>query len=153
MDFLLPATSHSPLSNSTIALAPLFSTFTMLSLSFVRLLSLVVSASPLAFAAPSGSTKAEVALSALQTWYNTTSGIYDTTGWWNSANALTTLGDLAAIDASVLPTANSVFPNSLVQARKSDLAPKLLFPYPTTRVRRHAYVKNSIIQKQEETRC
>ena len=28
-------------------------------------------------------------------WYNTTNGVWDTTGWWNSANIVTTLGDLA----------------------------------------------------------
>ena len=31
---------------------------------------------------------AAAAVGALQTWYNTTSGLWDGTGWWNSANAM-----------------------------------------------------------------
>lgn len=107
-------------SNGT-AVAPIISTSKMMSISFYRLASFVVSTSPfLVLTAPSGDTKAEVALNTLQTWYNTSSGIYDTTGWWNSANCLTALGDLAAIDITVVPTALEVFSNSLVQARKDN---------------------------------
>ncbi|EPE02312.1 glycoside hydrolase family 76 protein [Ophiostoma piceae UAMH 11346] len=31
----------------------------------------------------------------LQKWYNSGDGLWDTTGWWNSANVLTVLGDFA----------------------------------------------------------
>ena len=31
----------------------------------------------------------------LQKWYNSADGLWDSTGWWNSANALTVLGDFA----------------------------------------------------------
>ena len=65
--------------------------------------------------------QAEAALATLQTWYNTTSGIWDTTGWWNSANCLTVLGDLAAVDPRVEAQATEVFANTLVQAQKQYL--------------------------------
>lgn len=97
---------------------PVLSTLAMtVSNSFFRLLSLLGYAR-LAILAPSGHTKAEVAFNTLQTWYNTSSGIYDTTGWWNSANCLTAVGDLAAIDATVLPEALGTFLTTAVQARK-----------------------------------
>jgi predicted alpha-1,6-mannanase (GH76 family) len=64
---------------------------------------------------------AEAALTSLQKWYNSSTGIYDSTGWWNSANCITVLGDLAAADPSTKSTASSVFANSLVQAQKYNL--------------------------------
>jgi len=105
------------LGNST-EVGPILSTLAMtVSFFFFRLLSLLGYAR-LTISAPSGHTKAEVAFNTLQTWYNTSSGIYDTTGWWNSANCLTAVGDLAAIDATVLPEAIVLFLNTAVQARK-----------------------------------
>ena len=46
----------------------------------------------------------------LQTWYTQSTGLYQTTGWWNSANVLTMLADysLAAKSSSY----NAVFSNS-----------------------------------------
>jgi predicted alpha-1,6-mannanase (GH76 family) len=35
------------------------------------------------------------ALHGLAQWYNTSTGIWESTGWWNSANIMTTIGDLA----------------------------------------------------------
>lgn len=64
---------------------------------------------------------AEAALSTLQKWYNTNTGIWNTTGWWNSANCLTTIGDLAAVDGNVRSAAEKVFSNTLVQAQKYNL--------------------------------
>ncbi|KAG4422109.1 hypothetical protein IFR04_004736 [Cadophora malorum] len=64
---------------------------------------------------------AEAALSTLQKWYSTNTGIWNTTGWWNSANCLTTIGDLAAVDGNVRSAAEKVFSNTLVQAQKYNL--------------------------------
>ena len=64
---------------------------------------------------------AEATLSTLQKWYSTNTGIWNTTGWWNSANCLTTIGDLAAVDGNVRSAAEKVFSNTLVQAQKYNL--------------------------------
>jgi predicted alpha-1,6-mannanase (GH76 family) len=65
--------------------------------------------------------EAESALATLQHWYNRTTGIYDTTGWWNSANCITVLGNLAAVDNSTKLIATSVFANTLVAAQNYNL--------------------------------
>ena len=54
----------------------------------------------------------------LQTWYVRSTGLYQTTGWWNSANVLTMLADysLAAKSSSY----NTVISNSFQQAQKTN---------------------------------
>ena len=54
----------------------------------------------------------------LQTWYAQSTGLYQTTGWWNSANVLTMLADysLAAKSSSY----NAVLSNSFQQAQKTN---------------------------------
>ena len=44
---------------------------------------------------PTYTKNAVTAIGTLQTWYNQTDGLWDTTGWWNSANCLTVLADFA----------------------------------------------------------
>lgn len=65
--------------------------------------------------------KTEAAVDALQGWYNRTSGLWDTTGWWNSANALIMLADLVAVDPSMKNTAKVVFQNTFTQAQETNL--------------------------------
>lgn len=55
-------------------------------------------------------------MNALQSWYDEHSGLYRTTGWWNSANAITTLADYSRITGS--KEYDSVFPNTLSAAQK-----------------------------------
>lgn len=60
--------------------------------------------------------RAQVALTTLQSWYNATSGLWDTCGWWNGANCMTAIADLTAVDPSVSDTATYVFENTLRKA-------------------------------------
>ena len=56
--------------------------------------------------------RAKIAFNTLQEWYNETTGIWDTCGWWNAANCITTIADLAKLDSSVVDTATYVFNNT-----------------------------------------
>lgn len=62
--------------------------------------------------------KATLAVNALQSWYDEDSGLYRTTGWWNSANVITTLADYSRITGS--KEYDSVFPNTLSAAQKTS---------------------------------
>lgn len=44
--------------------------------------------------------RARLGIDALQAWYNQATGLYETTGWWNSANAITVLTDYARVSKS-----------------------------------------------------
>ncbi|RDW87453.1 hypothetical protein BP5796_03147 [Coleophoma crateriformis] len=87
------------------------------------LLSLQGAWSAQAFVEPSvrPSPHARAAFIALQTWYNKSSGIWDSTGWWNAANCLTTVGNLAAIDPLVKLITKEVFSNTFVQGQRYQL--------------------------------
>ncbi|EUC45618.1 glycoside hydrolase family 76 protein [Bipolaris oryzae ATCC 44560] len=63
--------------------------------------------------------RAKLALSALQTWYNETTGLWETTGWWNAANIITTFGDYAKAfpeDADLQALTRDIFSNALARA-------------------------------------
>ena len=46
---------------------------------------------------PSPREKAVVGIQTLQSWFEPKTGLYRTTGWWNSANAITTLADYTRV--------------------------------------------------------
>ena len=69
---------------------------------------------------------AEAAFQVLQQYYNTTSGIWDTCGWWNGANCMTAIADLAAADSSILGTVTSVFAHTYTQAPQVNPATQVL---------------------------
>ncbi|KAF2097523.1 Six-hairpin glycosidase [Rhizodiscina lignyota] len=114
-----------------------------------RHLALLLTASGLASAAPAayGNLSKHYALEAIQAtntlqklFYNGTSGLYfainstnNSTApvWWNSANCITTLADLTAIDGSVSNTTNPIFANSFENAPAYVLNQKKIDPQNT----------------------
>ena len=54
-------------------------------------------------------------VSALQAWYDPASGLYRTTGWWNSANAITVLVDYSRVSHTGKYT--PIFSNTLTAAQ------------------------------------
>lgn len=54
-------------------------------------------AANLAESSPSLQRRATLAIAALQSWYDPATGLYRTTGWWNSANAITVLADYSRV--------------------------------------------------------
>lgn len=89
---------------------------------------LAAASTPLLFStgvsAQDATSRAQTAMDVLQTWYNGTSGIWDTCGWWNGANCLTTLADLALADESVNETVMSVLGTTFKVATISNPIPE-----------------------------
>lgn len=57
------------------------------------------------------------AVQALQTWYDPSTGLYKTTGWWNSANAITVLVDYERESKST--QYDSVVANTFMAAQRT----------------------------------
>lgn len=60
--------------------------------------------------------RAQTAFDILQSYYNQESGIWNSCGWWNGANCMTVIADLAALDAAIYPAAVDVFNNTFTVA-------------------------------------
>ncbi|RMZ70725.1 glycosyl hydrolase [Pyrenophora seminiperda CCB06] len=96
----------------------------MLSNSLLRSSFLALTLSPNIFAQShlditDATQRATLALDALQAWYNPSTGLWETTGWWNSANIMTLIGDFANAhpDNSTLQAlARNVFATTLLKA-------------------------------------
>lgn len=69
--------------------------------------------------------RAELALSPLQIWYNAGTGLWNTCGWWNSANVMTMIANLAKYDSNtqVKDLATRIFANTIVQAPAKNPQP------------------------------
>ena len=63
--------------------------------------------------------RAASGIQTLQGRYNSSTGLYSTTGWWNSANATTVLVDYAQVSNST--QYNSVLANTFTAAQKTSL--------------------------------
>jgi predicted alpha-1,6-mannanase (GH76 family) len=66
-------------------------------------------------------THAVLASDALLGWYNQTSGLWQTTSWWNSANCITTLALLTELAPSVDYVTSRIWNNTFENAQKHNL--------------------------------
>jgi predicted alpha-1,6-mannanase (GH76 family) len=58
------------------------------------------------------------AVQTLQGWYAPSTGLYQTTGWWNSANAITVLVDYSRVSGST--QYNAILANTFATAQKTN---------------------------------
>ena len=63
---------------------------------------------------------ATMALAELQKLYNTTSGLWETTVWWNNANIVTMLAVYALVNGQARDSTMPIFQNTLTQAAQSQ---------------------------------
>jgi predicted alpha-1,6-mannanase (GH76 family) len=68
--------------------------------------------------ADSSNQRAALAIHALQSWYDQQTGLYQTTGWWNAANAITTLADFEK--AAHSHEFDPIFSNTFTAAQKTS---------------------------------
>jgi predicted alpha-1,6-mannanase (GH76 family) len=80
--------------------------------------SLLAQTTPTSPAADPYDQHAALAIQSLQAWYDLDNGLYKTTGWWNSANAITALADFASVAQS--RDYDFVFSNTLSLAQKTS---------------------------------
>ena len=92
---------------------------------------------------------AVAAINTLQQWYNESTGLWESTGWWNSANAVTALADFAAVEPSLNNVINHVLGNTFSKAQEANvkvlkiMGPKTVDSYTWLEDRNH-YSKPSI---------
>jgi len=69
-------------------------------------------------AASSAQEKAALGIKTLQSWFEAKTGLYRTTGWWNSANAITAVADYTRLTSD--DQFSGVFPVSFSAAQKTS---------------------------------
>ena len=74
--------------------------------------------SPPSLTAPESLQNLEDAIQTLQSLYDPSTGLYKTTGWWNSANAITVLIDYVRLSKST--QYNPVFTNTFTAAQRTN---------------------------------
>ena len=82
---------------------------------------LAIGAATLGFSAPIHERSvswAEGSINALQSFYNSTTGLWGN-DWWQSANSLTAIADLHAIDSSINQTAYQIYETTYNEAPKA----------------------------------
>lgn len=62
------------------------------------------------------------AFETLQTWYDNSTGLWNTAGWWNAANSLTVVAELAATDSGILADAETIFETTFTVAPTANPA-------------------------------
>jgi predicted alpha-1,6-mannanase (GH76 family) len=83
--------------------------------------------------------RTKLALETLQSWYNTSTGLWESTGWWNGANIMTMIGDFAKADTkdqTLQDLASHVFSTALLRApiKNPEAGIEKLCAYSTTLV-------------------
>ncbi|KAF2452940.1 glycoside hydrolase [Lineolata rhizophorae] len=61
------------------------------------------------------------AMGVLQRWYDYDTGLWNTTGWWNSANLVTMLADATIADSTFDNTTSEIFTNTFEKAQETNL--------------------------------
>jgi predicted alpha-1,6-mannanase (GH76 family) len=75
-------------------------------------------------ARPDLQSNAVAATNALLSWYNQTSGLWETTSWWNSANCVTVLALLTELTPSALRMTERIWSNTFQNAKKHNSSQK-----------------------------
>lgn len=88
------------------------------------------------------------AIKALQTFYDGEDGLWETTGWWNSGNCLTVLGDFLylAVDSADDLGLEDVFANTFIRAQQTtQTATKALVKGSSRRLFESRYIASPVV--------
>ena len=64
--------------------------------------------------------RATTAIKVLLQYYDENTGLFTTTGWWNSANIVTVLADFSSLSSSLNPSLLPLFVNTFQQSQSSS---------------------------------
>ncbi|KAG8167210.1 hypothetical protein KVR01_002899 [Diaporthe batatas] len=92
--------------------------------------------------------RAVTAIKTLQTFYNDSDGLWETTGWWNSGNCLTVLGDFLnlAVESTGDLGLEDVFANTFTRAQQTtQTATKTLVKGSSRRLFESRYIASPVV--------